>query len=314
MESATAEKPTQAPVGPFPEKFEDQNKINRMVPLNDLMCETQDIMNQTNPIKGYTKVKEENKYEIPPSEYIWDAPYLKQNQIFPMCSTAKQHPTMQMLKMFSRKLTERSNAPEEYIKPIDVNDLVKYDRDELWKTSNDVMNQYIPPIENGASDSSTGLKTSISPIQAKRMKESEQKEYYDPLKRYATRAENEGNHIERNPLNNHKLINNNYFLMSRVIGSYWDKVDKESYFRNRYDKMDFDPTQRDSGFSTNLHGNIDFTEMMTQHPEFGLPHPKEDYKQTEYRNTYWRNRGFPFVAGPKPIAHTARTMQIPHYN
>lgn len=314
MESATAEKPIQLPLSPFPEKFEDQNKINRMVPLSDIMTQTQDMLNQTNPIKGYTKVREERKYEIPPSEYIWDAPYLKQNQIFPMCNTAKQYPTMQMLKMFSNKLTERSNAPEEYIKPIDVNDLVKYDRDELWKTTNDVMNQYIPPIENGCSDSSTGLKTTVSPIQEKRMKESENKEYYDPLKRYATRAENEGNHIERNPLNNHKLINNNYFLMSRLIGSYWDKVDKESYFRNRYDKMNFDPTQRDSGFSTNNKGNIDFTEMMMQHPELGLPHPKEDYKQTEYRNTYWRNRGFPFVVGPKPIAHTARTMEIPHYN
>ena len=27
--------------------------------------------------------KEETKYEIPPSEYIWNAPYLKKTQIFP---------------------------------------------------------------------------------------------------------------------------------------------------------------------------------------------------------------------------------------
>ena len=29
------------------------------------------------------KKKKKTKYEIPPSEYIWDAPYLKKTQIFP---------------------------------------------------------------------------------------------------------------------------------------------------------------------------------------------------------------------------------------
>ena len=122
-----------------------------------------------------------------------------------------------MLKEFSTKLRERSCGEEEYLKKIEVKDFVKYDRDNLWKTSNDVMNQYIPPIERGTNDSSTGLKTTISPIQAKHDKEAENHIYFDPLKKYAQTAEDEGNHIERNPLDNHKLKHNNYFPMSRLV-------------------------------------------------------------------------------------------------
>ena len=255
--------------------------------------------------------KEEEKYQIPESEFIWNAPYLKQNQIFPMKATAEEYPTEQMLKMFSRKLYERSCRESEYLKPVDVEDFVKYDREELWKTSNDVMNQYIPTIERGATDSSTGLKTDISPIRMLVQKEAKEKEYYDPLRVYAQKAEDEGNHIERNPLNNHKLIQNSYFPMSRLVGSYWDKVDKESYFRNRYDKMEFNPNERDSGFSTNNIDKIDFSVTFQNGTD---PHPKEDYKQSEYRNTYWTNKGFPYQQGPRPIAHTARVLNIPHYN
>ena len=54
-----------------------------------------------------------------------------------------------MLKEFTTKLRERSCGENEYIKKVDVKDFVKYDRDNLWKTSNDVMNQYIPTIEGG---------------------------------------------------------------------------------------------------------------------------------------------------------------------
>ena len=216
-----------------------------------------------------------------------------------------------MLKEFTTKLRERSCGENEYIKKVDVKDFVKYDRDNLWKTSNDVMNQYIPTIEGGTNDSSTGLKTTISPIQAKHDKEAENHIYFDPLKKYAQTAEDEGNHIERNPLNNHKLIQNNYFPMSRLVGSYWDKVDKESYFKNRYDKLSFDPMNRESGYSTNLKGNIDFKNMLDKNC---LPHPKEDYKQSEYRNMFWRNKGFPFQSGERPIAHTAATLNIEHFN
>ena len=87
-----------------------------------------------------------------------------------------------MLKEFSTKLRERSCGEQEYTKPVDVADFVKYDRDNLWRTSNDVMNQYIPPIEGGTNDTSTGLKTTISPIQAKHDKEAENHIYFDPLK------------------------------------------------------------------------------------------------------------------------------------
>ena len=60
-----------------------------------------------------------------------------------------------MKKDFTRKLRERSCDPNEYTKKIQVDDFVKYDKDNLWKTSNDVMNQHIPPIEGGTNDSST---------------------------------------------------------------------------------------------------------------------------------------------------------------
>ena len=52
----------------------------------------------------------------------------------------------------------------------------------------------------GSNYSSTGLKIFLSPIIAKRQKEMENKEYFDPLKKYAQISEDEGNHIERNPL------------------------------------------------------------------------------------------------------------------
>ena len=54
---------------------------------------------------------------------------------------------MQMKKEFTRRLRERSCDPNEYTKNVQVEDFVKYDRDNLWKTSNDVMNRYIPTIE-----------------------------------------------------------------------------------------------------------------------------------------------------------------------
>ena len=219
-----------------------------------------------------------------------------------------------MKKEFTRRLRERSCDPHEYTKNVQVEDFVKYDKENLWKTSNDVMNRFVPTIERGSNDASTGLKTNISPIMAKKQKEMEKKEYFDPLKKYAQIAEDEGNHIERNPLNNHKLIQNSYFPMSRLVGSYWDKVDKESYFKNRYDKLSFDPMNRESGYSTNLRSNIDFKTMLDKNTEAGQPHPKEDYKQTEYRNMYWRNMGFPYKNGQKPIAHTAATLNIEHFN
>ncbi len=219
-----------------------------------------------------------------------------------------------MRKNLTKKYRERSCGPNEYIKPIQVEDFVKYDKDNLYKTSNDVMNQYMSTIEGGKNDRSTGLKSYISPIMAKKLKEMENKEYFDPLKKYAQIAEDEGSHTERNPLNNHKLIKNSYFPISRLIGSFWDKVDKESYFKNRYDKLSFDPLNRESGYTTNLKANIDFSTMFDKNTEAGMPHPKEDYKQTEYRNTFWRNKGFPFKDGPKPIAHTAATLNIEHFN
>ena len=92
----------------------------------------------------------------------------------------------------------------------------------MFKENFRSMNRYIPTIERGSNDKSTGLKTNISPILARKQKEMENKEYFDPLKKYAQIAEDEGNHIERNPLNNHKLILNysRYFPMSRLVGSY----------------------------------------------------------------------------------------------
>jgi hypothetical protein len=217
------------------------------------------------------------------------------------------------MKEFTKNYQERSCAPEEYTKPIQVEDLVKYDKDNLWKTSNDVRNQYIPPIE-GVKNDMNKMKTNISPILARKQKEMENKEYYDPLKKYAQIAEDEGNHIERNPLNNHKLIQNNYFPMSKLVGSYYDKVDKESYFKNRYDNLPFDPVNRESGYTTNLKYNINFKKMFDPNSEAGKQHPKEDYKQSEYRNEFWRHKGFPYNEGPKPISHTAASLDIKHFN
>ena len=174
-----------------------------------------------------------------------------------------------MRKNLTKKYRERSCGPNEYIKPIQVEDFVKYDKDNLYKTSNDVMNQYMSTIEGGKNDRSTGLKSYISPIMAKKLKEMENKEYFDPLKKYAQIAEDEGSHTERNPLNNHKLIKNSYFPISRLIGSFWDKVDKESYFKNRYDKLSFDQSNRESGYSNNLRGNIEFNAMFDKNSEAG---------------------------------------------
>ena len=192
-----------------------------------------------------------------------------------------------MLKEFSRKYYERSCGFNEYTKPIDPTDFIKYDGHNLWKTSYDVMCEHIPKIEGEEGEfegSDNALKTDASPRLAKRQAEAEKKVYYDPLKKYATIAETEGAHPERNPLNNHKLIQNNYFPMSRLIGSYWDKVDKVSYFRDRYDKLEFNPEERDSGFSTNLQGHIDFANMFTGQ--------KGSNKDTEYRTNFWKKKGF----------------------
>jgi hypothetical protein len=304
-----------------PNSFEELNAMtkdrytNNTQEKNPLGCSLKFARSMNLP-KFTSTVKSQNfsenqKYNIPESEYIWNPPYLKKTQIFPSYVIASEYPTLQMKKDFTRRLRERSCDPNEYTKNIQVEDFVKYDKDNLWKTSNDVMNRFVPKIEQGKNDASTGLKTNISPIMAKKLKEMENKEYFDPLKKYAQTAEEEGNHIERNPLNNHKLIQNNYFPMSRLVGSYWDKVDKESYFKNRYDKLSFDPMNRESGYSTNLKGNIDFKNMLDKNC---LPHPKEDYKQSEYRNMFWRNKGFPFQSGERPIAHTAATLNIEHFN
>ena len=219
-----------------------------------------------------------------------------------------------MLKEFTKKLRERSCSPEEYTKPINPEDFVKYDKDNLWKTSNDIRNQYTPTIEHLGQDTKSGMKTSISPILIKRQKEMENNEYFDPLKKYAQIAEDEGSHIERNPLYNHKLIQNNYFPMSRLVGSYFDKAGKESYFRNRYDKIPFDPFIRESGYSSNIKSHINFKNMIEKNLENGESLPIEDDKQTEYRNIYWRKKGFPFRNGPKPISHTASCLGIKHFS
>ena len=184
-----------------------------------------------------------------------------------------------MRKDFTNKYLERSIRPNEYTKKIDCTDFIKYDSNNLWKSSYDVMTQHVPKIEDNENE-----KNEISPILLKRQAEAEKKEYYDPLKRYAQRAEDEGSNIERNPLNNHKLIMNSYFPMSRLIGSYWDKIDRCSYFQNKYDKIDFDPEQRESGYTTNLQGNIDFTRM--------FPGQKGSNTDTEYRVNFWKEKGF----------------------
>ena len=49
--------------------------------------------------------------------------------------------------------------------------------------------------------------------------------------------------------------------MLRLVGSYLYKVDKESYFKNRYDKLSFEPNNRESGYSSNLRSNINFKSM-----------------------------------------------------
>lgn len=220
-----------------------------------------------------------------------------------------------MLKDLTKKLRERSCSPEEYTNPINVEDFVKYDRYDLWRTSNERMNEYIPKIEQSKDGSDFGLKKSISPLIAKKQKEAESKEYFDPLKKYAQIAMDEGTHATHNPLNNHKLIQNNYFPMSRLVGSYWDKVDKESYFKNRYDKSSFDPNKRDSGFSTNLSNHIDFKKMFDKNSLAAVneQQPVEDYKLSEYRNNFWRNKGFPYGKGPRPIARTASSLQLGHF-
>ena len=183
-----------------------------------------------------------------------------------------------MRKDFTNKYLERSIRPDEYTKKIDCTDFIKYDGNNLWKSSYDVMTQHVPKIEDN------NEKNEISQILLKREQEAEKKKYYDPLKRYAQRAEDEGSHIERNPLNNHKLIINSYFPMSRLIGSYWDKIDRCSYFQNKYDKIDFDPEQRESGYTTNLRNNIDFSRM--------FPGQKGSNTDTEYRVNFWKEKGF----------------------
>ena len=72
-----------------------------------------------------------------------------------------------MLKEFSTKLRQRSCAEEEYLKKVNVEDFVKYDKTNLWRTSNEIMNQHIPTIEGGTNDTTTGLKTTISPRSGK---------------------------------------------------------------------------------------------------------------------------------------------------
>jgi len=109
----------------------------------------------TATVKKPKSESQDKKYQIPESEYIWNPPYLKKTQIFPSYVIAEDYPTLQMKKEFTKRLRERSCDPNEYIKPIQVEDFVKYDKDNLWKTSNDVMNQHIQPIEGGVNDNST---------------------------------------------------------------------------------------------------------------------------------------------------------------
>ena len=77
--------------------------------------------------------------------------------------------------------------------------------------------------------SSTGLKNDISPND----KEAKNHISFEPLKKYDQTTEDEVNHIEINPLDNHKLKHNNYFPKSRLVGFFWDKFYEESNFRNR---------------------------------------------------------------------------------
>ena len=81
-----------------------------------------------------------------------------------------------MLKEFSRKYYERSCGFDEYTKPIDPTDFIKYDGHNLWKTSYDVMCEHIPKIEGeegGFGDTDNALKTDVSPRLAKRQAEAE---------------------------------------------------------------------------------------------------------------------------------------------
>ena len=48
--------------------------------------------------------------------------------------------------------------------------------------------------------------------------------------------------------------------------------------------------------------------MIDKNSEAGQPNLKEDFKKTEYRNMYWINKGFP------PLAHTAASLNIEHFN
>ena len=65
---------------------------------------------------------------------------------------------------------------------------------------------------------------------------------------------------------------------------------------------------RESGYSTNSRGNINFRNMIDKNSEAGQPNLKEDFKKTEYRNIYWINKGFPH------LAHTAASLNIEHFN
>ena len=55
--------------------------------------------------------------------------------------------------------------------------------------------------------------------------------------------------------------------------------------------MEFNPEQRDSGYSTNNEGHIDFSKFFTS--------LKGDNTETEYRKNFWREKGFPFKR-PQP--------------
>ena len=53
-----------------------------------------------------------------------------------------------MRKDFTNKYLERSIRPNEYTKKIDCTDFIKYDSNNLWKSSYDVMTQHVPKIED----------------------------------------------------------------------------------------------------------------------------------------------------------------------
>ena len=155
------------------------------------------------------------------------------------------------------------------------------------------MNQYITPIEGGTNETSTGLKTTITPIQGKHDKEAENHIYFDPLKKYAQTAEDEGNHIERNPLDNYKLKHNNYFPMSRLIGSIKYVEYPLSLSIGSKENLSYLFLKYDSLSTLSQKDHIEFNAFYDKSFDNGTSHPREDYKQTEYRNTFWRNKGFP---------------------